>query len=684
MSICPRWTGAETKAFRDALRMTKEEFAAYLGVSYDAVKKWERRLEDITLRPNYAERLDQKLGAADVAAVQRFWAILNTPAPVESEVPQTPSEGAGSGVDDDCVIVSARTLTGEVALVAVSRRSLVLGIGAGVIGSAATSTLAIGRNASGSRALASMFANTSIDHLAHFDTMRMSLIESDNLYGAARTLPHVLDSLALLGELRRGKVGDARGLLRMQAMFAETAAWQYQDQRDFPNAQHWAAKALQWSHQLADDYYIGLSLVRMSQLACDQGDASEAEELADAAHRSAPHDSLFSAAALTFRAHALALAGDSPESARTYDTARTGLHRRVEDGPDYEHLLDVVAASHTADLDSRTFITEINQASHPPLTRATAASSVLAARGQAILDQHQHARTEILHTEPIPLPPNHPGSDHDLAAHAIQLREQLHALEDLQLDTEHQADPLRALDNRDLNARIRALRATLNRPNPAPVTAPGEALAAVEAEHVLLHTQADLVRAALIARSAADTADTKLATATTALSDAQRRLDALPAYRIGARRATEAERDNAQHAQVTVQMAAQQAHRHAEAARADAVAAGAAPDRWQAILDRDADSTGKHGELAAARRTDTRAADLHARQAKARATTTARLEKALAERDRRRSLSPVRAAAEQRLRDQRAAVQAAEYEAGRRPYGSEADIAAEHDLGAEA
>ncbi|WP_460723570.1 hypothetical protein [Nocardia heshunensis] len=320
--------------------MTKEEFAAHIGVSYDAVKKWERRLEDITLTPHYAERLDQKLGTADVAAVQRFWAIRNAPAPVESDVQPTVSRGPGSGVDkDDCVIVSARTLTGEVVLVAVSRRSLVLGIGAGVLGSAATSTLAIGRNASGSMALASMFANTSIDHLVHFDTMRMSLIESDNLYGAARTLPHVLDSLALLGELRRGKVGDARGMLRMQAMFAETAAWQYQDQRDFVNAQHWAAKALQWSHQLADDYYIGLSLVRMSQLACDQGDASEAEELADAAHRSAPHDSLFSAAALTFRAHAQALDGGSPESARTYDAARAIVAIATDD-PKWGMFLD--------------------------------------------------------------------------------------------------------------------------------------------------------------------------------------------------------------------------------------------------------------------------------------------------------------------------------------------------------
>ncbi|GAB2554759.1 MobF family relaxase [Nocardia heshunensis] len=361
-----------------------------------------------------------------------------------------------------------------------------------------------------------------------------------------------------------------------------------------------------------------------------------------------------------------------------------GLHRHVEDNQDFEHLLDVVAASHTAGLDAREFITEITQASQPPLTQAAAAASVLAARGQALLDQHQHARTEVLRTNPTPLPPSHPGIDHQLAAHATQLREQLHALEDLELATELQADPLRSLDGRDLNDRIRALRATLTRPDPAPATAPSEALAAVEAEHAQLHTQADLVRAALTAQSTADTTEAELAIATDAVADAHRKLEALPAYRIGTRRETEAELGIGQHKQATARTQAQQARQHAEDARAEAIAAGAAPHRWQAILDRDADTTGKRSELAAARYTDTRIADLHARQVKARATTTAKLENALAERDRRRDLAPARAAAEQRLRDQHAAAKAAEYEAGRNPRGPETDAAAEHDRGAEA
>ncbi|NNH74330.1 hypothetical protein HLB23_31530 [Nocardia uniformis] len=337
MSICARWTGVEAKAFREATRLKQEAFAEYVGVAHDTVKKWERRLGDIRLSSDYAARMDEKLDAADSAVTQRFWSLLQRPTSVSVDVlglqPLRPTKDSEA---DDYIVVSARTLTGEVTLVAVPRRNFVLGIGAGAVGAAMSG---VSGPSLADKALAGIYANAAIDHVGHFDKLRMSLIESDNVYGSAQTLPHVLSALNLLEQLKRGGVGDAQGILRMRAMFAETAAWQYQDQRDFVNAEHWVAKALQWSHQLADDYYIGLSLVRMSQLACDQGDANEAEELANAARRSAPDDSLFSAAALTFRAHALALAGHSHRSAQTYDAARK-IVARADPDPKWGMFLD--------------------------------------------------------------------------------------------------------------------------------------------------------------------------------------------------------------------------------------------------------------------------------------------------------------------------------------------------------
>ncbi|MET8877579.1 hypothetical protein [Nocardia sp. NPDC004604] len=340
MSICARWTGVEAKAFREATRLKQDAFAEYIGVAYDTVKKWERRLGDIRLSSSYAARMDEKLAAADSAVVQRFWSILQTPTAVSGDALESqPVRAIRDLADDDYIVVSARTLTGEVTLVAVPRRDFVFGIGAGAVGTAMSRLAVVTGPSLADKALAGMYADAAIDHVGHFDKLRMSLIESDNVYGSAQTLSHVLSGLNLLGQLKRGGVGEPQGILRMQAMFAETAAWQYQDQRDFVNSQHWAAKALQWSHQLADDYYIGLSLVRMSQLACDQGDAKEAEELANAARRCAPEDSLFSAAALTFRAHAMALAGDPRGSARAYDDARN-IVARADSDPKWGMFLD--------------------------------------------------------------------------------------------------------------------------------------------------------------------------------------------------------------------------------------------------------------------------------------------------------------------------------------------------------
>ncbi|MFF2549913.1 helix-turn-helix domain-containing protein [Nocardia sp. NPDC058058] len=333
MVTCARWTGFETKAFRMALRLKQGSFAEFVGVSLDSVKKWERRGDTITLSSDYAARMDQRLAAANSEVTQRFQVLLGSEDRlgtngVESAVSSEPGS-------DDYVLVSARTITGEVVLVSVSRRSFVGGIGAGALWALSSGPTSPPTTTS----FAAMFANAQIDHVKHFDSLRMSLIESDNIYGSAQTLPHVVSALDLLGQLKRSKIGDPRGILRMCAIFAETAAWQFQDQRDFRTAQFWAARALQWSHQLADDYCVGLSLVRMSQLACDQGDGAEAAELAAAAQRCAPEDSLFAAAALTFRAHAVAVESDCVASARAYDGARA-IVERADPDPKWGMFLD--------------------------------------------------------------------------------------------------------------------------------------------------------------------------------------------------------------------------------------------------------------------------------------------------------------------------------------------------------
>ncbi|RJO73391.1 hypothetical protein D5S18_19360 [Nocardia panacis] len=298
----------------------------------EAVKKWERRKETIELTVAYAARMDRKLREAEAAVTERFWSLLEGPAAVTVEAGHRLGALLETCADTDQILVAAHTAAGEVVLVSIPRRAFVAGVGGGTVGLAASAALS-------ASPLAAAFARSDIDHIGFFRDKRMNIIESDNIYGSATTLPEVLTAIDRMQALRRAKVVDSQSILRLLAMYAETAAWQYQDQRMFDHAEHWAEKALTWSHQLRDDYYIGLSLVRMSQLASDRGDGVSSAELAEAAGLAAPRDSLFTAAAVAYRAHALALEGDSTASARAYDTART-LVGTADADPTWGFFLD--------------------------------------------------------------------------------------------------------------------------------------------------------------------------------------------------------------------------------------------------------------------------------------------------------------------------------------------------------
>lgn len=76
MTTVQRWTGAETKALREALRLSVRDFAAYLDVDRRTVNKWEARGAGITLLPKSQELLDTALGRASEEVRERFVATL--------------------------------------------------------------------------------------------------------------------------------------------------------------------------------------------------------------------------------------------------------------------------------------------------------------------------------------------------------------------------------------------------------------------------------------------------------------------------------------------------------------------------------------------------------------------------------------------------------------------------------
>ncbi|MGH3802181.1 MAG: helix-turn-helix domain-containing protein [Pseudonocardiaceae bacterium] len=64
MATVACWTGAETKALRQAMRLSIRDFAAHLGVGARTVNKWEARGATITLLPETQALMDTALDRA--------------------------------------------------------------------------------------------------------------------------------------------------------------------------------------------------------------------------------------------------------------------------------------------------------------------------------------------------------------------------------------------------------------------------------------------------------------------------------------------------------------------------------------------------------------------------------------------------------------------------------------------
>jgi len=78
MSPVVRWTGRQTKALRQARRLSIRAFAEHLGVATGSVVNWERRGEAIRLRGETQEILDRDLSIAPDEVRNRFEAALLT------------------------------------------------------------------------------------------------------------------------------------------------------------------------------------------------------------------------------------------------------------------------------------------------------------------------------------------------------------------------------------------------------------------------------------------------------------------------------------------------------------------------------------------------------------------------------------------------------------------------------
>ena len=76
MPLVTRWTGRETKALREALRMTTAEMGDKLGVSDRIVARWEASCENASIRPINQAALDTLLAMSDRDVHGRFAGLL--------------------------------------------------------------------------------------------------------------------------------------------------------------------------------------------------------------------------------------------------------------------------------------------------------------------------------------------------------------------------------------------------------------------------------------------------------------------------------------------------------------------------------------------------------------------------------------------------------------------------------
>lgn len=363
MVAVPCWTGAETKALRQAMRLSIRAFAAHLGIDARTVNKWEARGGTITLRPSTQSFMDTALNRAPEEVKARFTQTAGSAKQEQrGDTVQLAAPGHGFGTepapDTDSLVLSpgddgadslftelARHLLAHAAATStgttgpfpdqetharqladylrtwatdVNRRKLLrllLGIGGGY-------SFAMGTAAAAAATPAGL-DRFDVDPVEHFQRMKNLLMDHDNIFGANSVILSTQEQIDNLQQLRQSCRGaDREKLLHIQTQFADLCGWLYQDSGDYHAATYWSGRALEWAHMRDDQDAIAFILARRSQLAGDMGDPTEAIDAAEAALNTAPHDaSRVVAVAMTYAAHAHALGGNKVSCERSYAMA---------------------------------------------------------------------------------------------------------------------------------------------------------------------------------------------------------------------------------------------------------------------------------------------------------------------------------------------------------------------------
>jgi transcriptional regulator with XRE-family HTH domain len=277
MPTVGRWAGHDARMLRQALRMTVRDFAAYLGVSTRTVSLWEAGTTR-ELRPASQEILDTALHHADPVAQERFHLLRPhedgrraDEAVTSDGQPRRPEARPPSGITEHLP-----------------------------------------------------------ELLMHLREQWHALVRTDNLLGPRYALRGVLDQITIIEDvlplLSRAERAE---LLRLGGMYAESAAWLYEDADQMAAASEWVGRAVEWAHEADDRQLLAWALFRRSQHATADRNGQKTLSLAQAAGRASGDLPGPMRAAITHQeAYGHALEGDEPQTHRKLDDA---LYSAAED-----------------------------------------------------------------------------------------------------------------------------------------------------------------------------------------------------------------------------------------------------------------------------------------------------------------------------------------------------------------
>ncbi|MBE1464629.1 helix-turn-helix domain-containing protein [Kibdelosporangium phytohabitans] len=246
MTTVHRWTGRETKALRQAMRLSIRDFAEVLDVGARTVARWESRGPDIVLTPDSQGLLDTAFARAPDDVRQRFLALLPPEKPVqESGNPQSVRIP---------VIVNHGLAVGE--------------------RSASWTALDQQEQQRLAAALKEPRRNLDVEVIGYFNRQLSVHMADDGTAGPAKPLPAVLELAAAVQQAARDVSPRVRReLLAVSARVAEFLAWLYRDVCEPVSAGFWRDRATEWAQEAGDSAMQGYVLLKRAQAAYDERDA---------------------------------------------------------------------------------------------------------------------------------------------------------------------------------------------------------------------------------------------------------------------------------------------------------------------------------------------------------------------------------------------------------------------------